>query len=184
MKKKMDLWPLKITIGAFLISVIMAVVTNGFIDDVNIFVAIAILIVVILLGIVFDIIGLAVTIADETPFHSRSTRGYRGSPEAIMLIRNAGKVSSFCNDVIGDIAGVLSGGLAASIATSIYMTYSVIPATVVNMILTAIVAAATVGGKAAGKNIAKKHSENVVMKISVLVYWFKKIFTFEKREKR
>jgi len=169
MNKNKDLWPLKITVGAFLISIIMAVVTNGFINDVNIFVAVAILIVVILLGIAFDIIGLAVTIADETPFHSRSTRGYRGSSQAIALIRNAGKVSSFCNDVVGDIAGVLSGGLAASIATGIYMAYDAIPATLINMLLTALVASATVGGKAAGKNIAKKYSELIVMKISVLV---------------
>jgi len=181
--KKIDLWPLKITIAAFLISIVMAVVTNGFIEDVNIFLAIAILVVVILLGIVFDIIGLAVTVADETPFHSRSTRGYKGSPEAIRLIRNAGKVSSFCNDVIGDIAGVLSGGLGASVAMSLYKMYSVLPATVINMILTAIIAAFTVGGKAAGKNVAKNYSENIVIKISIVVYWFNRFFVFGKRKK-
>ena len=183
MKKKIDLWPLKITVAAFFISVIMAVVTNGFIDDVNIFVAFAILIVVILLGIVFDIIGLAVTVADETPFHSRSTRGYKGSPEAIQLIRNAPKVSSFCNDVIGDIAGVLSGGLGAAIAASIYTSYNALPASVISMVLTAIVASATVGGKAAGKNVATNHSEYIVMKISIIIYWFNRIFTFGKRKK-
>ena len=184
MNKSRDLWPLKITVGAFFISIIMAVVTNGFVNDVNIFVAVAILVVVILIGIVFDIIGLAVTVADETPFHSRSTRGYRGSPEAIKLIRNAGKVSSFCNDVIGDIAGVLSGGLAASIGASIYAAHSFVPATVINMLLTALVASVTVGGKAAGKNIAVKHSELIVMRISVIVYWAVRIFTFDKKEKR
>lgn len=183
MKKKLDLWPVKITVAAFLISVIMAVITNGFIDDVNIFLAFAILVVVILLGIIFDIIGLAVTVADETPFHSRSTRGYKGSPEAISLIRNAGKVSSFCNDVIGDIAGVLSGGLGTSIAASIYSAYSIIPATVINMLLTAVIAATTVGGKAAGKNIAKNNSEYIVMRISVIVYWAKIIFSFGKRKR-
>ncbi len=180
MKKKIDLWPLKITVAAFLISVIMAVLTNGFIKDVNIFLAVAILIVVIFLGVLFDIIGLAITISDETPFHSRSTRGYKGSKEAIKLIRSAGKVSSFCNDVIGDIAGVLSGGLAASVATGIYMSYSVIPATIINMLITAFVAALTVGGKAVGKNIAKNNSEKILMKISILIYWSKRFFSFGK----
>ena len=183
MKKHKDLWPLKITVGAFFISIIMAVLTNGFINDVNIFIAVAILILVVLLGIVFDIIGLAVTIADETPFHSRSTRGYKGSRQAIWLIRNAGKVSSFCNDVIGDIAGVLSGGLAAAIATSVYSAYDMIPATFINMVLTAVVASATVGGKAAGKNVAKKYSELIVMRISVLVYFFTGFFSFTKKKR-
>ncbi len=183
MKKKFDFWPVKITIAAFLISVIMAILTNGFIDDVNIVVAFVILLFVIFLGILFDIVGLAVTVADETPFHSRSTRGYPGSREAIKLIRNANKVSSFCNDVIGDIAGVLSGGLAAAIVTNIYSVYDAIPATVLNMLLTALVASATVGGKALGKGIAINRSESIVKKISVIIYWFSKIFTFRKKDR-
>ena len=36
-----------------------------------------------------------------------------------MLIRNAGKVSSFCNDVIGDISGVISGTASALIVFNI-----------------------------------------------------------------
>lgn len=183
MKKKFDFWPIKITIAAFLISVIMAIVTNGFIDDVNIFVAFAILLVVIFLGIIFDIIGLAVTIADETPFHSRSTRGYVGSPQAIRLIRNAGKVSSFCNDVIGDIAGVLSGGLGASIAASLYTMLDTVPASIISMLLTAFVASATVGGKAVGKGIANRHCDTIVMRIAVIAHYAGKAFTFRKKDR-
>ena len=64
MKKKFDFWPIKITIAAFVISIIMAILTNGFIDKVNIVMAFVILLFVILVGIVFDIIGLEVTVAD------------------------------------------------------------------------------------------------------------------------
>ena len=183
MKKKYDLWPIKITIAAFLISIVMAVVTNGFMDDVNIVVAFLILLLVIFMGIIFDIIGLAVTVADEMPFHSRSTRGHKGSPEAIMLIRNAPKVSSFCNDVIGDIAGVLSGGLAATIAASLYQTFDMIPATFISMLLTAIVSAVTVGGKAAGKGVANKYCDMIVMRIAIIIYYIMK-FLPDKRKDR
>ena len=181
--KKIDLWPIKITVAAFIISMIMAIVTNGFSDGVNIVVAFLILLLVILLGIIFDILGLAVTIADETPFHSRSTRGLKGSPEAIKLIRNAGKVSSFCNDVIGDIAGVLSGGLAASIAVSLFNMYPLLPATFISMLLTAIVSALTVGGKAAGKGVAKKYCDTIVMNIAVIIHYAKNVFSFRKRDR-
>jgi len=183
MKKKIDFWPIKITIAAFFISVIMAIVTNGFIDDVNIFVAFVILLVVIFLGIIFDIIGIAVTIADEIPFHSRSTRGYVGSSQAIKLIRNAAKVSSFCNDVIGDIAGVLSGGLGATIAASLYKIFEFIPATLINMVLTALVASVTVGGKAVGKGIANRYCDGIVMKIAVILHYVTKLFTFKKKDR-
>ena len=184
--KKRNLWPVKITIAAFLISVVMAVVTNGFIADVNIFVALSVLLVVILMGIVFDIIGIAFTVADETPFHSRSTKGYKGSREAIKLIRSADKVSSFCNDVIGDIAGVLSGGLGAAIAATLYQNFSFIPATVISMVVTALVASMTVGGKALGKGIAIGQSLNIVEKISVIIYYLTnitRIFTIRKKDR-
>lgn len=183
MKKKIELWPIKITVAAFIISMIMAVVTNKLSDGVNVVIAFFILLLVILLGIVFDILGLAVTIADETPFHSRSTKGKKGSPEAIKLIRNAGKVSSFCNDVIGDIAGVLSGGLAASIAISLYKLYPFIQATFVNMLLTSVVSALTVGGKAAGKGVAKKYCDSIVMHIAVIIHYGKNVFSFRKRDR-
>ena len=183
MKKKFDFWPIKITIAAFVISIIMAILTNGFIDKVNIVMAFVILLFVILVGIIFDIIGLAVTVADETPFRSRSTRGHKGSPEAIRLIRNAGKVSSLCNDVIGDIAGVLSGGLGAAIVSSLYALFDALPATVLNMIITALVASLTVGGKAVGKGIAQKYSDGIVTKIAVITYYTTKFFSFRKKDR-
>ncbi len=183
MKKIKLSWPVKITVAAFFLSVIIGVFTNTFVEKVNIFAAFFILLLVILIGIVFDIIGVSVTVADETPFHSRLTRGYSENREAIKLIRNASKVSNFCNDVIGDIAGVISGGLSAAIAANIINAYKNLNAVAVSLLLTAVVAAATVGGKAAGKNVSMKHSEKIVLKVSIIISLFKKIFSFNKRKK-
>lgn len=184
MKKFKLSWPIKITIAAFFLSIVIGAFTNTFVEEVNIFAAFSILIIVILLGIVFDIIGVSVTIADETPFHSRLTRGQYENREAIKLIRNADKVSNLCNDVIGDIAGVISGGLSAAIAVNVINTYDTLNAAVVNLLLTAVVAAATVGGKAAGKNVSMKYSEKIVLKVSVFISFFKKIFSINKRKKQ
>lgn len=182
-KRLKNLWPLKITIAAFFISVVIGVFTNSFIDNVDILAAFVILLLVIFLGIVFDIIGISVTIAEETPFHSRSTRGYEGGREAIKLIRNADKVSSFCNDVIGDIAGVISGGLAAAIGTSICRMYPSLKAVLINLLLTAAVASLTVGGKAVGKGIALKHGESIVLRIAIIINTITKLFSFGKRRR-
>lgn len=182
-KKRKNYWPLKITVAAFMISIIIGALTNTFIDDVDILIAFVILLFVIFFGIIFDIIGISVAIAEETPFHSRSTRGYKGSREAIRLIRNADKVSSFCNDVIGDIAGVISGGLAAAIVVNISTSYSFLNSAILNLMLTAVVSALTVGGKAVGKGIALRRGENIVLRVSVMIYCCKKILTFNARKK-
>ena len=77
--------------------------------NVQVLVAFIILVVIILTGILFDIIGVAVTAADEKPFHSMSSRKLLGAKTSVALIRNASKLSNFCNDVIGDICGIISG---------------------------------------------------------------------------
>lgn len=182
-KKEKNFWPLKITAAAFFISITIGILTNTFIADVDVFAAFVILLMVIFLGIIFDVIGISVTVAEETPFHSRSTRGYEGSREAIRLIRNADKVSSFCNDVIGDIAGVISGGLAAAIAVNICNTYSALSSAVINLLLTACVASVTVGGKAVGKGIAIKHGEAIVLRVSLVICFFNKLRKFGVRKK-
>ena len=45
------------------------------------------------LGIVFDMIGVAVTAADPRPFHSMAAHKEKGAKEALVLLRNARQVS-------------------------------------------------------------------------------------------
>jgi Mg2+/Co2+ transporter CorB len=78
--------------------------------------AFVVLAVFVFVGIVFDIIGVAVTSASPKPFHSMASHREAGAAEALTLLRNAEKVSSFCNDVVGDISGIISGTTAAIIA--------------------------------------------------------------------
>ena len=86
-------------------------------------VAFLILFAIVMLGIIFDVVGVAVTSADEKPFHSMAARKVPGALEAIQLLRNAEKVGSICNDVVGDICGVVSG--SASAAGSLSSVYSI-----------------------------------------------------------
>lgn len=176
-------WVIKITITSFIISILLGLLTNTVVNDLSISFSVFVLVLVILLGIVFDIIGLAVATATEVPFHAKSAKKVFGARESIDLIRNAEKVSSFCNDVIGDIAGVLSGGLAASVAVNIFNQFPVINSIIYNLVLTAIVSSITVGGKAYGKNFAISRSYKIVESCGKIIYKFEKYFHLRKRDK-
>jgi len=120
-------------------------------------------------------IGVAVTAADETPFHSMASRRIPEAAEAIRLLRNAAKVGSVCNDVIGDICGVVSGSAAAVISGSVAAAFGFSWVTGLSVLLSALVAGLTVGGKAAGKSFAIKNSTEIVKITARIIYTIKVI---------
>ena len=117
-------WVFHVTVMAFLISVVLSIITNTVVNDLFVAVAFVVLILVILLGIFFDVIGLAVATATEVPFHAKATKRLKGAKESISLLKNASVVASFCNDVIGDICGIVSGGLGTTLAITIATKYN------------------------------------------------------------
>lgn len=125
----------------------------------------------ILLGIVFDIIGVAVTAADERPFHSMAAHKTPGAREALGLIRKANRVSSFCNDVVGDICGIVSGTTAAVIVLRLQEALS-FQSVVISLAITALVSGLTIGGKAAGKTFAIEKSTQVLQLVGRFVHLF------------
>ena len=126
-QRKNKKWIIQIFIMAFFISVMFSFVSETFIPKLSLVFGILLIVVFIALGIVFDMIGVAVTASDEKPFHSMSARKVRGAKVAVLLKKNADKVGSFCNDVIGDICGVVSGSAGAIIASSIASQTSLSP---------------------------------------------------------
>ena len=79
-------------------------------------VALLALIVLISIGVITDVIGTAVTSADEQPFIAMASKRIKGAKQALRLIRKAERVSSLLNDVVGDIVGVISGSAGSVIA--------------------------------------------------------------------
>ena len=164
-------WILKITILAFMISILFSSLAESVIKNVNIYIAVIILLVFIAIGILFDMIGVAVTGADEEPFHSMSSRKVKAAKQAVYLKKNADKVSSFCNDVIGDICGIISGsvGVTISLALAQYMSLFIS-----SLLVTAIIAALTIGGKAIFKSIAINQSNEILYGFAKFISIFKK----------
>lgn len=165
-------WVVQSFIITFILSVIFSYISTNGVSNLSLIPAILILILVIIIGIFFDIIGVAVTVANEEEFHAKATKKVKGSKDSIKLIKNAPKVANICADVIGDICGVLSGAISALIAikisTELKMPFDI------QFILSALVSALTVSGKAFGKEIANKKSTEIVHRVGIVLNRFSK----------
>lgn len=165
-------WTITVLILTFFLSLFFSYISTEPISKLNLLPASIILIVVILIGVFFDIIAVAVTVAGEDNFHAKATKKLKGAKTSIKLIRNSSRVSNFCADVIGDICGVLSGSIGALISVKIMSFYNL--DFNIQFIIGALVASLTVGGKAIGKNIAINNSEKIVDMVSKILNIFKK----------
>lgn len=161
---KRNLWPLKVTIITLALSAFFSFSTEIVSTRSNLVVALLICILLILISIIFDGIGVAVTNCDLKPLTAMAARKVPGSRRAIRLVQNSEKVSSICCDVIGDICGVISGACSAAIVLRI-IQYSGAESHQlwISIVASATIAALTVGGKAFEKTIAIRNSKDLVM---------------------
>ncbi len=165
-------WALTIFLVTIAVSATISFVSGEVMDRSSMAVAFLILLFIVAVGIVFDIIGVAVTSADEKPFHSMASRRVSGAREAIRLLRNAEKVSSICNDVVGDICGVVSGAASATIAARAIMYLDFSWPQLVSLGMSALVAGLTVGGKAIGKTVAMNSCTEIVFLVGQILAAF------------
>lgn len=174
-------WVITIFITTMIISGAISVASDALMSGSGLFVAFLVLLTIILVGIVFDVIGVAVTSADEKPFHSMAARKVSGAQEAIRLLRSAERVSSICNDVIGDICGVVSGTASATISAQLVAMQGFdAPSSVISLVMSALVAGLTVGGKAIGKTFAINSCTKIVSFAGKLIAWVKRPFAKKK----
>lgn len=177
-------WVITVFFVTILVSGIISFASDALMAGSSMLVAFIILFAIILIGIIFDIIGVAVTSADEKPFHSMAARKVPGAQEAIRLLRKAERVSSICNDVVGDICGVVSGSASATIAAQVLSSFTFSWPQMVTLIMSALVAGFTVGGKAIGKTFAMNSCTKIVHGVGKLIWAmsnFPKIFKKENK---
>jgi CBS domain containing-hemolysin-like protein len=165
-------WIIEAFIITFILSGLISYISSNGVSKLNIFWAVIILLLVIIIGIIFDIIGVAVTVADENHFHAKATKKAEGSKASLKLIKNASKVANICADVIGDICGVLSGAISTMLAFKIIENYGF--SENIQFLVSALVASITVSGKAFGKNIATKNSTEIVHRVGIILNRFLK----------
>ena len=154
-------WAFTVFLMAVALSAVLSLASESMLAGAGVAVAVLILTMFIGLGILFDIIGVAVTAADPRPFHSMAAHKEKGAKEALMLLRNASQVSSVCNDVVGDICGIGSGTTAAVIVVRLQAALD-LWSVLISVAVTALISGLTIGGKALGKTFAMKQSTKVV----------------------
>lgn len=169
-RNKQVRWVVTIFFVTIAVSGLISLISDEIMERSGMVTAFLILLAIVLVGIIFDIIGVAVTSADETPFHSMAARKVPGAREAISLLRNAERVSSICCDVVGDICGVVSGSASATIAAQLLRNFEFTWPDVAGLLMSALVAGLTVGGKAIGKTFAMNSATNIVYGVGKLTH--------------
>ena len=164
-------WIITIVLITFIISFCLSFVANSLIPNLSLFFGIILTLIFILIGILFDIIGVAVTTADEAVFHSMNSRRVKGAKIAVKFKKNADKVSSFCCDVIGDICGVISGAAGTAIAAILITEYNT-NLLITGLLITAIISSLTIGGKAIGKSFAINKSDIILYSFAKFIATF------------
>ena len=165
-------WPIKVFFITFFLAAIFSGATN-LIANFHIIALSIIMILVIFVGIIFDMIGVAALTSKKENFHAMAAKKIKGAKEAINLLNKSTMVATICNDVVGDICGIISGGFGAVLAISISSNFK-IPLVISTIIVTALISGLTVGGKAYGKSIATKKADNIIFRVAKV----KKLFSF------
>ena len=177
-------WVITIFLVTILVSGTISLVSDVVMEESSIEVAFLILFLIILVGIVFDIIGMAVATADEKPFHSMASRKVVGAQESIRLLRNAERVSSICNDVVGDICGVVSGSASATIAIQVINHFDFTWPQIISLAMSSLAAGLTVGGKAIGKTFAVNSCTEIVHGVGRLIYGLRHLPDIFRKKKK
>jgi len=164
-------WIIKIIVIAFCISILFSFVSEAIIPNVSVFWGVILTLLFIFIGVLFDMIGVAVTASDEHVFHSMASRKVRGAKLAVKFKKNAEKVSSFCQDVIGDICGVVSGSTGAVISIKLMQVFNT-KSLLITLIVMGIISALTIGGKAIEKAIAMNKSNEILYRFSYIMSYF------------
>ena len=181
-KKKIQpwwVWPVKILVITLFLSLTFSVLSELLMSNVGIAVSVIVIVFLLALGIISDMIGVATTACQIEPFAAMRSRKVRGAKVAMALVKNAEKVSSICNDVIGDICGILSGAAGAAITVK-FVSESM--GASIQILIAGAVSATIAGLTIFGKAIFKKYAIDNCTKIVLGVG--KCLSIFSKKEKK
>ena len=170
---KVKHWIIKIIILTAILSAGFSLIAEIFISDLPIAAAVVILVALIVVGIIFDIIGVAVSTCDETPIIAMCAKKVKNAKYALPLVKNAAMVSNICNDVIGDICGIISGSAGAAITVRVVIDQGSTEELIISIIISTIISVATIGGKANGKKLAMRKNKEIVMLVGGIINFFK-----------
>ena len=170
-KKKRNLWPVK----AFVMTLVLAAAVNAastlVLEDSQLWLATLLTVLILLIGVVFDMVGTASTACDIQPFLSMASRKVRGAKLAVKLSKKSDVVSSICCDIVGDICGIVSGVCAATIAS---YTLNLNGSFWWTVLIYAVISTLTITLKAIGKGLAIKQANKIIYGVAKTLSIFRK----------
>lgn len=153
----------RVGILTFFTSIVFSLLSTGLLAWLDLFTSFLLLLVIVAVGILFDLIGVATTASREDPFHAMAVQRVPGAREASWLVRHQDQVASFTLDIVGDVVGTLSGAIGATIVFRLVTAYPGLNETILSTLLIAVIAALAVGGKAYAKTIAFERRTEIVL---------------------
>lgn len=165
-------WVIKIFLVTLVLASLLSLASEAALRNFSLPLAFLALAFFVLLGILFDTIGVAVATADLTPFVAMSSKRVKGAKEGLFLLKRAEIVANICNDVIGDICGIISGAAGGIIVITIISKSKNASELFISVILSAFIAGFTVAGKAFGKIVAMKDNKEIVLFVGKIIHVF------------
>lgn len=162
---------LGVLISTFILAVVFSLLSDSVLRTTTVLLATLVLVAIVLIGILADIVGLAAAAADPAPLNAMAAKKTPGARQALRLIRNAPRVATVFNDLIGDISGTVSGAAAASIVFSVVDGRAAVDVGLATVLMVSVVAAVTVGGKAIGKSVAIDRADRIMLQVGRFAWW-------------
>jgi CBS domain containing-hemolysin-like protein len=138
-------------------------------------IAFLVVLVLVTIGVAFDILGTSVTAAEEAPLNAMAAKRVNGAKQALWMVRNADRVANLANDVVGDVTGAVSGAAGITVAFQLSELVGGGVHKLATLAVIGLIAGLTVGGKAAGKTFALSHSTHIVFQAGRVLYGIEKI---------
>lgn len=152
-------------VGTFFCACAITLLTQLALDNLSsVLLGFVLLLVVVLIGVIFDTIGTAVAVANPVVYNAKASRKIPGAKKSLALTQNASKVANICNDVIGDVCGTVSGGVGTALAVVVVKDGG-FWALMASVVIAGCVAALTVAGKAIGKQLALTKADQIIFAV-------------------
>ncbi|PTX53933.1 hypothetical protein C8P63_12552 [Melghirimyces profundicolus] len=183
-------WAALISVVTAMLSVFFSMVSAAFLRGLPWQGGMLVVLLIVLVGVFFDMLGIAATAAREPPFHAMAAHKVPGARHAIGIIRRADQFANFCNDVIGDISGIVSGAAGFAVVAALVFTMDIPESRwFLEPLMVGIISALTVGGKALGKTLSIRYSNEIVFRLGKVFYILEKrfyirLFEVKTRKKR
>ena len=78
-----------LTVTTFVVSTVLSLGSNSVLAFMPVTASLVLLLFIILIGVLFDILGVAATAGEEAPFHAMASNRVPGAKHAIWLVRHA-----------------------------------------------------------------------------------------------